>query len=93
MRKAVKLTPVDVPNEVWCKTGIDLVANLPETPEGYNTIVARIDYKSKWVKAAPLTSKHVYQVAPFMYSTMCRMGALKIFISDQGRKFCNEVVV
>ena len=51
-----------------------------------------IDYKSKWVEAAPLTSKHAYQVACFMYSTMCRMGASKIFISNQGQEFCNEVI-
>ena len=86
------LTPVFIPNEVWYKMGIDLITNLPETPEVYNTIVVMIDYKSKWVKAAPLTSKHVYQVAHFMYSTMYRMGVLKIFISNQGHEFCNEVV-
>ena len=73
-----------VPNGVWYKMGIDLITNLPETPQGYKTIVAMINYKSKWVKAALLTSKHAYQVAHFMYSTMCRMGASKIFISDQG---------
>ena len=68
---------MDVPNGVWYKMGIDLITNLPETPEGYNTIVAMIDYKSKWVEAAPLTSKHAYQVAHFMYSKMCRMGHQK----------------
>ena len=78
------LTPVDIPNGVWHKMGIDLITNLPEMPKGYNTIVAMINYKSKWVEAAPLTSKHAYQVAHFMNSTMCRMGASKIFISDQG---------
>ena len=81
-----------MPNEVWYKIGIDLITNLPETAEGYNTIVVMIDYKSKWAKVAPLTSKHAYQVAHFMYSTMCRMGASKIFISDQGHEFCNEVI-
>ena len=68
------------------------MANLPETPEVYNTVVAMIDYKSKRVKAAPLMSENAYQVAHFMYSTMCRMGVSKIFISNQGREFCNEVV-
>ena len=28
------LTTGDVWNEVWYKTGIDLITNLPETPEG-----------------------------------------------------------
>ena len=74
------LTPVDILNGVWHKTGIDLITNLPETPEGYNTIVAMINNKSKWVKAAPLTSKHAYQVAHFMYSTMCRWEYQKFLL-------------
>ena len=49
---------MDILNRVWHKMGIDLITNLPETSKGYNTIVAMIDYKSKWVEAAPLTSKH-----------------------------------
>ena len=30
---------MDILNEVWYKMGIDLITNLPETPECYNTIV------------------------------------------------------
>ena len=88
------LITIDILNGVWYNMGIDLITNLPETPEGYNKIVAMINYRSKWVKAAPLTSKDAYQVAHCMYSTMCRMGqnASKIFISDQGCEFCNEVI-
>ena len=74
LKKDAKVSPMDVPNRVWHEMGIDLITNLPETPEGYNTIVVMIDYKSKWVEVVPLTSKHAYQVA-HLYSTMCRMGA------------------
>ena len=35
---------------------------------------------------------HAYQVAFCMYSTMCRMGASKFFINDQGQEFCNKVI-
>ena len=80
------LTPVDVPNGVWHKMGIDLITNLPEMPEGYNTIVAMINYKSKWVEAAPLTSKHAYQLACFMYSTMCKMGHHKFSLATRAEK-------
>ena len=61
-------------------------------PEGYAALVTMIDYKSKWVEAQPLESKHALWVASFMHSVMCRLGALKVFISDQGKVFCNEVV-
>ena len=34
-----KLKFIHVPLETWTQLGIDLITNLPETAEGYNTIV------------------------------------------------------
>ena len=46
-----KLKSVPVPYQTMNQLGIDLVTNLPVTPEGYNTIVTAVDYTSKWVES------------------------------------------
>ena len=73
--------------------GIDLVTNLPVTPEGYNTIVTAVDYTSKWAESRALKGKFAEGVAEFMYDLICHFGASKIHISDQGREFVNQVCV
>lgn len=84
-----KLKPIAVPHEIWCQVGVDLITNLPETPEGYNTLCTVIDYKSKWVESQPLKGKHAEGVAQFLYELVCRHGVARIHISDQGREFVN----
>ena len=48
-----KLKSIHVPLETWTQLGIDLITNLPKTPEGYNTIVTCIDYTSTFVESRP----------------------------------------
>ena len=86
-----KLKSIPVPHEVWRQIGIDLITNLPRTPDGYNTLVTCIDYKSKWVESQPLKDKCAEGVARFMLDCITRHGCAKIHISDQGREFVNEV--
>ena len=77
---------IHVPLETWTQLGIDLITNLPETAEGYNTIVTCIDYTSKFVESKPLIRKCAEGVAQFMYELVCHYGAARIHISDQGRE-------
>ena len=88
-----KLKSIHVPLETWTQLGIDLITNLPKTPEGYNTIVTCIDYTSKFDESKPLIGKCAEGVAQFMYELVCRYGAARIHISDQGREFVNQVCV
>ena len=88
-----KLKSVPVPYQTMNQLGIDLITNLPKTPEGYNTIVTAVDYTSKWVESRALKGKFTEGVAEFMYDLVCRFGASKIHISDQGREFVNQVRV
>ena len=52
-----KLKSVPVLYQTMNQLGIDLVTNLPVTPEGYNTIVTAVDYTSKWVESRALKGK------------------------------------
>ena len=88
-----KLKSIHVPLETWTQLGINLITNLPVTPEGYNTMVTCIDYTSKFVESKPLIGKCAEGVAQFMYELVCHYGAARIHISDQGREFVNQVCV
>ena len=88
-----KLKSVPVPYHTMNQLCIDLITNLPKTPEGYNTIVTAVDYISKWVESRALKGKFAEGVAEFMYDLVCHLGASKIHISDQGREFVNQVCV
>ena len=88
-----KLKSIHVPLETWTQLGIDLITNLPKTPEGYNTIITCIDYTSKFIESKPLIGKCAEGVAKFMYELVCHYGAARIHISDQGREFVNQVCV
>ena len=71
----------------------NLITNLPETSEGYNTIIPCMDYTSKFVDSKPLAGKCAEDVAQFMYELVCHYGAARIHISDQGREFVNQECV
>ena len=85
-----KLKSIHVPLETLNQLGIDLITNLPETAEGYNTIITCIDYTSKFVESKSLIGKCAEGVAQFMYGLVCCYGAARIHISDQGREFVNQ---
>ena len=70
-----KLKSVPVPYQTMNQLGIDLITNLPKTPEGYNTIVTAVDYTSKWVESRALKGKFAEGVAEFMYDLVCHFGA------------------
>ena len=88
-----KLKSIHVPLETRTQLGINLITNLPVTPEGYNTMVTCIDYTSKFVESKPLIGKCAEGVAQFMSEFVCCYGAARIHISDQGREFVNQVFV
>ena len=47
------LRPLPVPSDTWQSVGMDLVTDLPVTPEGFDSIVVFIDRLSKMVRLAP----------------------------------------
>ena len=88
-----KLKSIPVPRMPMRQLGIDCITNLPNTEEGYDTIVTAIDYTSKWPESKPLKGKFTEGVTEFIYELVCHCGAAKIHISDQGRKFVHQVCV
>ncbi len=81
---APPLHSIAVPKKVWNQVGIDLVGPLPKTESGNQYICGLTDYFSKWTEAVPIKSKSSIDVAEVVYSTICRLGAMEVLISDQG---------
>ena len=74
------------------RVGIDLL-QLPLTPLGNKYIVVATDYLTKWVEARALPNKTASMVAGFLYEDIiCRHGAPRELLSDQGKEFTNILV-
>ena len=87
---APELKPIET-ERPWEKVGIDLMGKLPETESGYEYILSVTCLFSKWVELYPLRRKAGPDVAAQLQRFIMRHSAPKIFISDQGREFTNEV--
>src|SRR5947209_19410366 len=73
--------------------GIDFVRPLPETKQGNKYIIVAIEYLTKWSKAKAILSKYAEIITLFIYEEIiCRHGCLREILSDQGTKFCNQIV-
>jgi len=87
--EALHPLPVEQPFD---RVGIDLL-QLPLTPHGNKYIIVATDYHTKWVEAQPVTNKTASIIAGFLYEeVICRHGAPKTLLSDQGTEFLNILV-
>jgi len=74
------------------QVGIDLL-QLPLTTKGNCQVIVATDYLTKWVEARALPDKTASSVAGFLYEDIiCRHGAPKELLSDQGTEFLNQLI-
>ena len=73
--------------DVW---GIDFMGPFPNS-NGFLYILLAVDYVSKWVEAIPTRTDDANVVHSFVRNNIiCRFGAPRAIISDQGSHFCNK---
>jgi transposase InsO family protein len=78
------------PNE---RLHIDLYGPLKTSAAGNHYVVVMTDGFTKYVELAAITNKTEDQVAKVLFERwFCRFSAPTVMVSDQGRKFCNELV-
>lgn len=71
------LRPLPVPSDTWQSVGMDMVTDLPLTPDGYDSIIVFVDRLSKMVRLAPcLKSTTAEQFAELFYSNVFRSHGL-----------------
>jgi hypothetical protein len=86
------LRPLPVPTDTWRSVGMDMVTDLPVTPEGYDSITVFVDRLSKMVRLAPC-KKHMD--APDLATLFCEHvfrshGVPSQFVSDRGSLFVSR---
>jgi hypothetical protein len=75
------------------RIGIDIVGPLPETRNKNKYMVVAIEYLTKWVEVRALDKATAENVANFVFEEIiCRYGAPKIILTDQGSHFKNKMI-
>lgn len=75
------------------RMGIEVIGPLPRSDLGYKYLLLATDHTSRWAKVRPVENKNKETVAKFLFEEVfMRHDPSKELISDQGLKFCNELV-
>ena len=86
-----KLQPIPPPDRPWKHIGIDLICDLPLSPEGYKHILVTVCYLSKYVVVRPLKSKTSSDVIENLKDIYLDIGLPDIIQHDQGKEFTSNV--
>jgi hypothetical protein len=88
-RPAGFLQPLKVPEWKWEEIGMDFIAGLPRTRDGYDTIWVIVDRLTKLAHFIPMkTTYSGAQLAElYMSKIVCLHGVPKKIISDRGTQF------
>ena len=74
----------------WDTLGVDIVEASAITADGHKYILTCTCLHSRWAIAIPLNSKKAEEVGNAIFNEiLCRYGAPRRFLSDQGREFIN----
>jgi hypothetical protein len=86
------LQPLPVPAYPWEQISMDLIVELPKTPQGNSAIVVFIDRLTKQVLLAPLTDDTTAPtIARVYFDTVFRhKGLSKVIISDRDPRFTSH---
>lgn len=85
-----ELHPIHSPCPFY-QWGIDIVGPFPEAPGRFRFLVVAVDYFTKWVEAAPLTTITGRNILKFVWQNIvCRFGLPRIIISDNGKQFADN---
>lgn len=75
--------------DVWC---MNFMGPFPNS-NGFEYILLRVDFISRWVEAIPTMTNDVKVVAKFLFChVFYRFGVRQAIISDQGTHFCNKTI-
>lgn len=83
----------DTPGKAFDKVALDIVGPLPPTPSGNAYILTMQDLLTKYSLAIPLQGITAVEVADaFINYFICRFGAPKAILTDQGSNFTSSLM-
>ena len=86
------LNPIPV-GKIFERWGMDIVGPLNETQHGNKYIIVATEYLTRWPEAQAIPDTRASTVARFFYEQIiCRYGAPKVILTDQGSSFANELI-
>jgi transposase InsO family protein len=75
------------------RIGIDLTGPHPPSRRGHVYILTYVDHFTKWAEAIPLRNKEASTIAnALIYEIFPRLGLPRHFLSDNGRKYRNQLL-
>lgn len=94
VKTRVPMTITDTPGRAFDKVALDIVGPLPTTESGFSYILIMQDLLlTKYSLAAPLQHANATETADAFIRTMiCRFGAPKAILTDQGTHFVNTLM-
>jgi transposase InsO family protein len=91
-KRTEPLHPIPV-GEIFDRWGMDIVGPISETRQGNKYIIVATEYLTKWPEAQAIPDTKAKTVAKFFYEqVICRYGAPKVILTDQGSSFANELI-
>lgn len=82
----------DTPGSAFDKVALDIVGPLPQTPQGNEYIVTMQDLLTKYSVGVPIKVANATTIADaFMKQFICRFGAPKMILTDQGSPFMTSL--
>jgi transposase InsO family protein len=84
--------PIPLPLSPFKTWGMDCYGPLPETPDGFASIIVFTEYHSRWAEVIPLKTISAEAVArAFVDFIVLRFGTPDVLISDQGSDFTSHL--
>jgi transposase InsO family protein len=88
----IRLEAVPVPGEPWDLVSVDATGPFPTTKRGNTQIVVFTDHLTRWVEAFAVPDIKTATLADLLVEhIVCRHGAPRTLLSDQGSSFISEL--
>jgi hypothetical protein len=92
-RESTFSEPISI-GEPFDMLGVDIMGPLPTTKNGHKYIVVFTEYLTKWVEAFPIVDADSVTVAKLLVEqVICRYGAPRKLLSDQGKVFLSHLIL
>ncbi|UYV63411.1 K02A2.6-like [Cordylochernes scorpioides] len=86
----VPITPVERPENLWTKLGLDIVGPFIDTEIGFRFAITLIDYTSKWPEVFCTNKTTSKVIINFLEDVFSREGFPREIVTDNGTPFISE---
>jgi hypothetical protein len=91
-KPAGKIQPIPIPDKPWSDISMDLITDLPETEEGFDSVAVFVDRLTKMTHIAPCKKTITSEQFALLYlQNVVRLHGFQLsIISDRDPRWCND---